>query len=176
MAKINPEAFAVLSHIKRQGLDTWLPGKLVTAQLQDSTFTRVNSRIITDLITTGYLAADNQVAISASVAVGGQSHYRGSNINESQARVGGRLFEVVTEEWGIEADALRLRKLVLGGLAFVAQNDAAKFERIHQRTRDGLEDEALKTIVIAAMSLVTGKYSEQFAGLGHRVAIRVFMD
>ena len=174
MAKITPEGFAVLSRIKRYGLDTWLPGKLVISRLQDSTFTRVNARIISDLISTGYLAVDDAGTISASLAGDHNLQREPNTINESRARVGGTLFQVVTEDWAVEADALRVRKLVLGGLGFVAETDPRQFERILRRTAAGEEDEALETIVVSAVSLVTAQYSDQFLGLAHRVGVRAF--
>jgi len=176
MAKITPEAFAVLSRIKRYGLDTWLPGKLVISKLQDSTFTRVNARIISDLIATGYLAVDGAGSMSAGLAGDHALRDTTNGLNESRARVNGRMFQVVTEDWAIEADALRVRKLVLGGLAFVAETDPVRFERIRQRTAMGLEDEALEAIVVSAVSLVTAHYSDQFDGLAHRVGVRGFGD
>jgi hypothetical protein len=174
VAKITPEAFEVLSRVKRYGLDAWLPGKLVISRLQDTTFTRVNARIISELIATGYLAVDEAGTVTASLAGDHSLAQRPSTINETRARVGGTLFQVVTENWGVEADALRVRKLVLGGLTFVAETNPTQFERILQRTADGLEDEALEVIVVSAMSLVTAQYSDGFAGLSHRVGVRVF--
>jgi hypothetical protein len=173
MAKITPEGFAVLSRIKRYGLDTWLPGKLVISRLQDSTYTRVNARIISELISTGYLAVNDSGGIAPGLAGDHEIAHRRGDPAETRALIAGRMYQVVTEEWAIEADALRVRKLVLGGLAFVAETDALQFERIHASTRDGQEDEALEAIVVSAVSLVTASYSDQFAGLAHRVGVRL---
>ena len=176
MAKITPEGFAVLSRIKRYGLDTWLPGRLVISKLHDSTYTRVNARIISDLIAKGYLTVDEAGSVSASLAGDHELHHGSSTINESRARIAGQLFQVVTDDWAIEADALRARKLVIGGLEFVAASDPTQFERIRQRTSEGRDDEALEAIVVSAMSLVTSHYSDQFAGRAHRVGVRVFEE
>jgi hypothetical protein len=174
VARITPEGFAVLSRIKRYGLDTWLPGKLVISKLHDSTYSRVNARIISDLVSTGYLATDDSGAVMPSLAGNHALHEGAGDLSESRVRIAGRLFQIVTEDWAIEADALRTRKLVIGGLEFVAQSAPEQFERIRQRTSDGLEDEALEAIVVSAMSLVTAQYSDQFAGHAHRVGVRVF--
>jgi len=172
--KITPEGIAVLARIKRYGLGTWAPGTTVISNREDSGFIRSHAAIISELVAKELLAVDHSGEIRAGLAGDHELHGRETGISESRGRVAGRVFQVVTEDWVIEADALRVRKMVLGGLAFEADKAPAEFERMCRAIADGAEDEALTSIVVSATSLVTANYSDGFDGRAHRVGVRIF--
>jgi hypothetical protein len=174
VGKITPEAIVVLARIKRYGLGTWAPGTTVISSRKDSTFVRSHERIISDLVATGLLAIDHTGEIRAALAGDHELHGREIGISESRGRVAGHMFQVVTEDWAVEADALRARKLVLGGLAFTAESDPEAFDRMHRRIVDGQDDVALEAIVRPAINLVTSHYSDGSGYLAHRVGVRAF--
>jgi hypothetical protein len=171
MSTLTPERLNVLSRIKRYGLDTWEPGALVIARRTDVTFVTRNAPIIADLIRSGHLARDHAGSISAGLAGDHELHQNPSDVNESRARIAGRIFQVVTEHWTSESEATRVRDLVLSGLASVAHTDPARLDRIRQAARDGIDDERLEAIVASAMDSVSERGSD---GAAHRVGVRVF--
>lgn len=175
MAKITPAAYAVLSRIKVFGLDTWLPGRIVVSRLVDTTFTRVNARIISDLLSGGYVVVDASGTMSPALA--GEHALRARHVHvvrESRQRISGLWFQILTSDWGVEPDAKRLRGMVLSGLVFLAGTNPARLALIHQRTKHGVEDECLAAIVLSATSLVTAHYGDEFASHAHRVGVRAY--
>lgn len=175
MAKITPAAYAVLSRIKVYGLDSWLPGRIVVSRLVDTTFTRVNARIISDLLRGGYVVADTSGVMTPTLS--GEVELWSKPVQlvrESRQRISGLWLQVVTSDWGVEADATRLRGMVLSGLGFLAGKNPARLALIHQRTRHGVGNECLVAIVLSATSLVTAHYGDAFATHAHRVGVRAY--
>jgi hypothetical protein len=171
MSTLTADRLEVLSRIKRYGLDTWAPGALVISRRQDVSYMTHHAPIISELIATGHLARDHSGAIGAGLAGDHELHHHSTGVNESRARIAGRIFQVVTERWAVEADATRVRELVLSGLLSLADTDPAGLDRIHRAARDGVDDELLESIVASAMGTVAERRSD---GLQHRVGLRVF--
>jgi hypothetical protein len=171
VAKITPDALAVLVRVKRYGLGTWRPGRLVISNARDETFAQTHSATITTLIEEGYLAVDHFGSVSTGLA--GEHELRGhaaslaSGLHESRLTIAGRRFQVITEGWQSETEAANARRGILDGLTALAEVNPGDFEDVYRAALDGLENDCITRVVVAA----TGSAR---AAEGQRVGIRIY--
>lgn len=174
MATIDPAGFAVLTQIKAFGLHEWLPGRYLTARLGDTTYTRVNARIVGDLLRDGYLqdsGGDVTVALAGDHALALQGTE--SRVS-SRFSVDGLWFQIDTEDWGIDADAARVRTMVRSGLAYLGSTNGARLLELHDRLVAGEDDEVFTAILIASVTTVTARYGNEFDRYRHHVGVRAY--
>jgi hypothetical protein len=167
VANITPDELAVLFRVKHYGLGTWRPGRLVISNARDESFARANSTSIATLIDAGYLAVDSFGSVITGLAGEHELRRRDAPVSESRSTIGGRRFQVVTEGWRSEAEASHARRVVIDGLAALADSDPREFDAVFRAVSGGIENDSLATLVQAA----TGRpRSEE----GRRVGVRIY--
>jgi hypothetical protein len=174
VATIDPAGFAVLAQIKAFGLHEWLPGRYLIARLGDSTFTRVNARIVGDLLREGYL---QDTSGDVTVALAGEHELSQSGARSrvsSRFSVDGLWFQVDTDDWGVDADATRVRTMVRSGLTFLGATNGARLLELHDRLVAHEDDEVFTAILLAAVTTVTAQYGDEFGRHRHRVGVRAY--
>lgn len=174
VASMDPAGFAVLTHIKSFGLHEWLPGRNVYARLGDTTYTRVNSRIVRDLLRHGYLQ-DAHGDVSVALAGDHELASHGAHPRVSaRFSVDGLWFQVDTEDWGVDADATRLRNIVRGGLVHLGATNGLRLLELHDRLVAHEDDEVFTAILLAAVTTVTAHYGDEYDRHRHRVGVRAY--